>query len=163
MNVPFLVSNILSGVGMLAMLASTAQRSRKKILAVQSVNHALSMAACSLLRGWSGAVQEAVNLVRDLAILLFGKLNRFWQISFAGGFQWYGLLPVLATALYSAVIVHPRCNARWIKASTAVCTMMWAVYSLFIRNYVYVLTNVITSASAVIFLLRSRKQGETTV
>lgn len=43
MNVPFLVSNILSGVGMLAMLASTALRSRKKILAVQSVNHALSM------------------------------------------------------------------------------------------------------------------------
>lgn len=176
MNVPFLVSNILSGVGMLAMLASTALRSRKKILAVQSVNHALSMAACSLLRGWSGAVQEAVNLVRDLAILLFGKLNRFWQISFvaaalglgaavtfAGGFRWYGLLPVLATALYSAVVVHPRCNARWIKASTAVCTMMWAVYSLFIRNYVYVLTNVITSASAVLFLLRSRKQGETTV
>ena len=132
MNVPFLVSNILSGVGMCAMLASTALRSRRKILAVQSVNHALSMAACSLLRGWSGAVQEAVNLV-------------------------------LATALYSAVVVHPRCNARWIKASTAVCTMMWAVYSLFIRNYVYVLTNVITSASAVIFLLRSRKQGETTV
>ena len=125
MNVPFLVSNILSGVGMCAMLASTALRSRRKILAVQSVNHALSMAACSLLRGWSGAVQEAVNLVRDLAILLFGKLNRFWQIffvaaalglgaavTFAGGFQWYGLLPVLATALYSAVIVHPRCNAR---------------------------------------------------
>ena len=117
MNVPFLVSNILSGVGMCAMLASTALRSRRKILAV----------------------------------------------TFAGGFQWYGLLPVLATALYSAVIVHPRCNARWIKASTAVCTMMWAVYSLFIRNYVYVLTNVITSASAVLFLLRSRKQGETTV
>ena len=45
MNVPFLVSNILSGVGMLAMLASTALRSRKKILAVQSVNPALSMAA----------------------------------------------------------------------------------------------------------------------
>lgn len=119
-------------------------------------------------------MQEAVNLVRDLAILQFGKLNRFWQsffvaaalglgaaVTFAGGFQWYGLLPVLATALYSAVIVHPRCNARWIKASTAVCTMMWAVYSLFIRNYVYVLTNVITSASAVLFLLRSRKQGET--
>lgn len=41
--------------------------------------------------------------------------------------------------------------------------MMWAVYSLFIRNYVYVLTNVITSVSAVLFLLRSRKQGETTV
>lgn len=114
--------------------------------------------------------------MRDLAILQFGKLNRFWQsffvaaalglgaaVTFAGGFQWYGLLPVLATALYSAVVVHPRCNARWIKASTAVCTMMWAVYSLFIRNYVYVLTNVITSASAVIFLLRSRKQGETTV
>lgn len=84
-------------------------------------------------------------------------------VTFAGGFRWYGLLPVLATALYSAVVVHPRCNARWIKASTAVCTMMWAVYSLFIRNYVYVLTNVITSASAVLFLLRSRKQGETTV
>ena len=82
MNVPFLVSNILSGVGMCAMLASTALRSRKKILAVQSVNHALSMAACSLLRGWSGAVQEAVNLVRDLAILQFGKLNRFWQSFF---------------------------------------------------------------------------------
>lgn len=82
MNVPFLVSNILSGVGMCAMLASTALRSRRKILAVQSVNHALSMAACSLLRGWSGAVQEAVNLVRDLAVLLFGKLNRFWQIFF---------------------------------------------------------------------------------
>jgi len=82
MNVPFLVSNILSGVGMCAMLASTTLRSRRKILAVQSVNHALSMAACSLLRGWSGAVQEAVNLVRDLAILQFGKLNRFWQISF---------------------------------------------------------------------------------
>ena len=63
MNVPFLVSNILSGVGMLAMLASTALRSRRKILAVQSVNHALSMAACSLLRGWSGAVQEAVKKV----------------------------------------------------------------------------------------------------
>ena len=144
MNVPFLVSNILSGVGMCAMLASTALRSRRKILAVQSVNHALSMAACSLLRGWSGAVQEAVNLVRDLAVLLFGKLNRFWQIffvaaalglgaavTFAGGFQWYGLLPVLATALYSAVVVHPRCNARWIKASTAVCTMMWGLQPLY--------------------------------
>lgn len=35
--------------------------------------------------------------------------------------------------------------------------MMWAVYSLFIRNYVYVLTNVITSASAVLFLLREPK------
>ena len=82
MNVPFLVGNILSGVGMCAMLASTALRSRRKILAVQSVNHALSIAACSLLRGWSGAVQEAVNLVRDLAVLLFGRLNRFWQIFF---------------------------------------------------------------------------------
>ncbi len=60
---------------MCAMLASTALRSRRKILAVQSVNHALSMAACSLLRGWSGAVQEAVNLVRDLAILLFGQIE----------------------------------------------------------------------------------------
>ena len=94
-------------------------------------------------------------------LLAFARLERRG----AGGRepQWYGLLPVLATALYSAVIVHPRCNARWIKASTAVCTMMWAVYSLFIRNYVYVLTNVITSASAVLFLLRSRKHGETTV
>ena len=82
MNVPFLVSNILSGCGMVAMLASTALRSRRKILAVQSVNHALSIAACSLLRGWSGAVQEAVNLVRDLAVLAFGRLNRFCQIFF---------------------------------------------------------------------------------
>ena len=161
MNVPFLVSNILSGVGMLAMLASTALRSRRKILAVQSVNHALSMAACSLLRGWSGAVQEAVNLWQISFVA--AALGLGAAVTFAGGFQWYGLLPVLATALYSAVVVHPRCNARWIKASTAVCTMMWAVYSLFIRNYVYVLTNVITSASAVLFLLRSRKQGETTV
>ena len=118
MNVPFLVSNILSGVGMCAMLASTALRSRRKILAVQSVNHALSMAACSLLRGWSGAVQEAVNLVRDLAVLLFGKLNRFWQIffvaaalglgaavTFAGGFQWYGLLTMLNSETVAQLIM----------------------------------------------------------
>ena len=98
MNVPFLVSNILSGVGMCAMLASTALRSRRKILAVQSVNHALSMAACSLLRGWSGAVQEAVNLVRDLAILLFGKLNCFWQIFFVAAALGLGAAVTFAEA-----------------------------------------------------------------
>lgn len=165
------LSYTCSAIGLIAMVLSTTFKGKNKILAFQSINHGCGVAACLLLSGYSGAVMEAINLSRNLAVVLSRGLNRFFQIffvaislilgsvsTFADGFIWYGILPVVATAAFSAIIVNPKADDRTIKLGTVLSTTLWAIYTAFLGNWVYVATNVLTACSAILFLIRNRKR-----
>ncbi|MDR0889695.1 MAG: YgjV family protein [Oscillospiraceae bacterium] len=166
-----LLANCISFAGMGGLFFSTIVKKKRQVLLMQSFNHACAIAASTMLRGYSGAVQEAVNLTRNILLLFFGKFHAVFKVLFvvlavglgvltnvAGEeFRAFELLPVAATAVYSVVLVREKSSAVTIKAATALCTMMWAVYSLFLQNFVYVASNVATSASAVLAIVREKK------
>lgn len=167
------LSYACSAIGLIAMVLSTTLKHKKSILVSQSVSHASGVAACLLLSGYSGAVMEGINLSRNITVVLCKKVNLFLQIlfvllslvlgsvsTFADGFVWYGVLPVVATAAFSAIIVSPRATERSIKAGTVLSTTLWAIYTAFLGNWIYVSTNVLTACSALLFLLRNRKEKE---
>lgn len=168
-----IISYIFSAIGLVGMVLSTIMKSNKSILTFQSVNHGCGIVACLLLNGYSGAVMEGINLSRNLCVVLCGKLNRFLQYFFVGlslvlgavailvfdGFHWLGLLPIIATVVFSAIIVSPNATEKSIKVGTVISTVLWAIYTaLHLQNYIYMSTNVITAASAILYLARNWKK-----
>lgn len=159
------LANILSGLGMLAMFVSTRLKDKRQMLGIQSFNHGCSAVAGLLLRGYSGVVQDIVSLVRNLTVI-FGRQTKVLNLIFVGtglvlGLAFnnrglVGLLPILASTEYAIVVVRPASTERTLKTAIVASTLCWAAYSLFLLNFVNMTANLITCASALLYLYQHR-------
>ncbi len=168
MNEEFVIvfSNVISGLGMLALFISTLVRDKQRILAIQSVNHACAIVADLLLKGYSGLVQDVVSLTRNLVVLA-GRQTRFLKIFFVSaglvlGIVFnnrglVGLLPVIASTEYAVVVVRDGTTERTLKWAIVVSSLCWAIYSGFLLNFVGCAANLATTISALLYLFRKQK------
>ena len=164
-QIAVILGNVLSGLGMVMLFISTRMQDKKQILCIQSFNHGCSAMAGVLLRGYSGVVQDIVSIARNMAVLR-GKLTMVWKVVFVGvglvlGLAFnnrgvVGLLPIIAATEYAVIVVRDGTTERTLKLAIVVSTICWALYSLFLMNYVNLVANVITCASAVGYLLRKK-------
>lgn len=159
---------------MLACFLSTLARSKKGIIRIQTVNQGLSLMAGVVLKGYSGVMQDAVGMARNLYILCLadkfsGKKSRtvisilFIAAGAVLGIAFnnrgvLGLLPVAASIQHSFFIVYPKTTDKHIRLATFISTTCWAVYSLPLYNYVGAAANAAIAVSALWQLMRGKKE-----
>ena len=161
-----IIANVISGIGMITLFISTQLKEKKSIIGLQAVNHTLAIIGGLILKGYSGVVQDAIGLVRNIVVIK-GKQTTFLKILFVGlglvlgivfnNHGWIGLLPIIGATEYAIVIVNEKATERTIKKAIIASTILWGIYSLFILNYVNFVANTITAISAAINLMRNKK------
>ena len=162
-----LLANLIALLGAVIMTAIGFLKKQKQILGVQCLQFAIQGTGNLLLGGVTGAIANAVSIVRNL--LCFGrKLTLVMKLVFiaaqaalsllfndAGLIGW---LPVLAAACFT--LAADTDNIIFLKAVIIFCQFLWAAYDLSIRNYVGVvfdLLAVITTTVGIVSILKDRR------
>lgn len=159
-----IIGNIVAAAGSLCLFFSTAAKDKNGILKRQAAGSFFLLLSDLILKGYSGAIQDTVGLVRSIVILA-GKNSRIVSILlilagvipgiiFNNNGLW-GILPIFANLEFACVSLYPKSNETAMKASIAVSTLCWAVYCFIIHNYVSTCVNIVTASSALIFVAKS--------
>lgn len=172
-NTSIILGNIVAAAGSLSLFVSTTAKSKKGILKMQAAGSFFLLLSDLILKGYSGAIQDTVGLIRNL-IILAGKNSTLVSvilivsgvvpgIIFNNHGLW-GILPIFANFEFACVTLYPKSNEIAMKAAISVSTLCWAVYCFIIQNYVSALVNVFTASSALLFvvkaLIKKKKGGD---
>ena len=158
-----IIGNIISLFGSGGILVSTAVKNKKNILKVQTAASAFLLISDLVLRGYSGAVQDFICILRNFTVILGKKskvLNFFFILSgvalgvIFNNRGWLGLLPILANLQFSCIVLYPKADDIMLKASIFASNVCWAIYSLCIFNYVNMVVNILICISAAVFVIR---------
>ncbi|MDE5714656.1 MAG: YgjV family protein [Anaeroplasmataceae bacterium] len=166
-----IAGNILTGIGMFLFFLSSFFKSKQKIVLLQTGNHTLSCIGQICLKQYSGSIQDAVSIIRNICIL-FKKNNKILNwffialglilgtvlnvvLNLKNAFlMGIGFLPVFASFQYSIIILFPNIKVPFIKASMAVSCVCWTIYGLFLKNYSMVISNIIIFVIALIAVVQ---------
>lgn len=160
-----IIGNLFSVAAMVTDSLSAAQKTAKKVLAVQLLSQFSYCAGSVILGGYSAAVQNVVSSLRNLAAI-FDIRNALLEWFLVGlgvvlgiAFNNLGLmgwLPIIASAQYSIAIFRFRDNERALKISFLISAVLFAVFSGVILNFVGVVTNTVVGISTAVSLYRDR-------
>lgn len=160
-----ITGNICSILAMLADSVSSTRKTTKEILLCQSLGQLCYCTGTIVLKGYSGAVQNAVSILRNLVAIRNIK-NPFveWFLVFLGvvlglcfnNRGWMGLLPVIAHFQYSVAIFKCKDNERILKTSFAIAVGLYAVFNIALYNVVGVCTNLTVMVTTLIALFKTK-------
>lgn len=163
---PFLIGNLVSGIGCLIMVAIGLLRKKSHILIAQCVQCGFMGFGNLILGGVSGFICNIVTIVRNLVFLRFRNtalLKVFFillQLVLSLGSLKAGLiswLPLIAAGIFTWCM-DTRSAAR-LKICILFTQVLWLIYDLFYRNYVAAAFDVMTIVSNIygFFLVRKQK------
>jgi len=160
-----IVGNVCS---LFAMGTDAISSSRKKVstmLWIQNASQLFYAIGSVLLKGYSGAVQNVVCIIRNL-IVIKGNNSKIvgWVLVFLGaaagllsnniGFA--GLLPILANLQYTLAMFQFPKNERVLKISFLITSILFIFFCLKIWNFIGVITNAIVAISTIIALVTTK-------
>ncbi len=166
-----ITGNVLTGIGMFLFFLSSFFKSKQNIVFLQTGNHTLSSIGQICLKQYSGSIQDAVSIIRNIFILC-KKNNKYLNwffialglilgivlnvvLNLKDGFLLaIGFLPVFASFQYSVIILFPNIKVPFIKASMSISCICWTIYGLFLKNYSMVVSNIIIFVVAVIAVIQ---------
>lgn len=137
-----IIGNIIALIASLLMVYYSMLKQKKKILYFQSVEIVLSITSNIILGGISGAIINALSLIRNilcykeklglkekivitiLAIVFTFKFNNLSYI---------GLLPLISTIVY--IWLMNIKNVKGFKLVIAFTMLMWFMYDIVIKSY----------------------------
>ena len=161
------VGNVCSLLAMGSDAVSAKQKTPRGVLLVQCVSQVFYVIGAVVLKGYSGAVQNAVSIVRNLsaAFKVGGKVVE-WASVVAGVvlgvvFNNRGLLgwlPIVANLQYSLVVFRCGDDERLLKMSFLVAVVLFAFFNGVILNFVGVAANVVVLTMTALELWKSRKR-----
>ena len=166
MNYWTLISgNICSLLAMATDSLSASQKTAKRVLWVQNLSQAIYCLGAILLKGYSGAAQNVISIVRNLmAIKQISKPWIQWILTVSGvvlglafnNLGWVGLLPIIANLQYTVIVFRFHENTRLLKISFLASALMFSVFSGAILNIVGIFTNLVVAVSTTISLIKSK-------
>lgn len=149
-----ILGNIICGAGAVLMIIAGMLKKREKILILQCAQFGVMGIGNLVLGGISGALSNAFSIVRNLYSLKF-KLHWWMGCIFVAAqaaltifmdeHGWLGWLPVIATAIFTFVINAK--NENVLKAAVIAGQVCWAVYDIFLQNYVTFAFDILTIVS----------------
>jgi len=166
-SISLVVGNLCSLLAMITDSISSSRKTAKEILLVQTLSQVIYCIGTLILKGYSGAVQNAVSILRNLAAI--GNIrSKFveWSLIVLGvvlgiGFNNLGImgyLPVVANLQYTLAIFRFKNNERALKISFLISVGMFAIFNIAIYNVVGVISNLAVFTTTAIFLIKSRKK-----
>ena len=145
---------------------SASRKTSKGVLIWQSMGQFIYGMSSLVLKGYSGAAQSLVSLLRNSVAIanIKNKYIEWGLILFGVVFGLYvnncgliGILPVIANSEYSIAIFRFKDNERALKISFLICIVLFSIFNVYIMNYVGVATNAVVFASTAAFLLKKDK------
>lgn len=162
------IGNLCSLCAMITDSISSTRKTAKGVLMVQNVSQVFYFLGSIVLKGYSSAVQNAVSFLRNcLAIAnISGKWVQWVMVLLGVGLGVYfnnlglvGWLPILANLAYTLAVFRFKDNDVALKIVFAICVAMFCVFNVFILNFVGVASNFVVMMTAVIWLIKNKKQG----
>ena len=166
-NINILIGNICSLLAMGTDSISSTRKTAKGVLWMQSLSQLIYCIGTIVLRGYSGAVQNVVSIIRNLvAIKQIESKVVEWALVFLGvalglwfnNLGWVGLLPVVANLQYTLAIFRFHDNERALKTSFLLSVFLFALFNLGIYNFVGFCTNMVVAVTTAIYLIKQKKK-----
>ncbi len=165
MNMPLIIGNLFSLFASAADTLSSTQKTAKRMLWVQSIGQLFYGIGTFVLGGYSGVVQNAVSILRNLlAIKNLTTPMIEWTLLGLGvvlglvfnnlGFM--GLLPVIANFQYTFAIFRFKNNERALKLSFLIFVILYILFNVVIYNFVGVVLNLVIAVTTASVLLKHR-------
>ena len=160
-----ILGNICSLLAMITDSISSTRKTAKGVLMVQNLSQLSYCASSVLLKGYSGAVQNLVCIVRNMvAIKQINSKFVEWFLVVLGvvlgicfnNLGLVGWLPIVANLEYTLAIFKFKDNDRALKISFAICVAMFIVFNLFILNFVGAVSNLVVMITSIIMLVKQK-------
>ena len=165
-EINLIIGNVCSLLAMVTDSISSTRKTAKGVLLVQSLSQLIYFIGTVVLKGYSGAVQNAVSILRNF-VAIRDIRNKYVEWALVGlgvvlglafnnlGFM--GLLPVIANLQYTIAVFRFQDNERALKISFAIAVGMFAVFNIAIFNVVGVVSNSVVFVTTLAVLLKSGK------
>ena len=167
-NLSLLLGNGCSLLATLSNMFASTRKTARSVLLVQSVGQAFYFACALFLKAPSGAVQNAVSIVRNLVAMGKKKSSKWveWALIAAAVvlgvvFNNRGLagwLPIVGNLEYSLAVFRFRDNERALKKAFLVSVFLFTIFCGFILNFVGVIANVVLFIMTILFLVRQKPE-----
>ena len=164
--IALIIGNLCSVLAMITDSISNTRKTTRGVLLVQSVSQVFYGVGSAVLGGYSGAVQNAVSILRNFvaikkvnnrliqAILVI--LGAVLGIAFNTIGIW-GWLPVIANLEYTvAVFLFPD-NERALKIAFLLCVAMFIAFNGAILNFVGMISNLVVLIIGIVTQVREYK------
>lgn len=165
--IQIVIGNIIALIASVIMVLSGYVKEKKKILLVQTIQIGLSVVSNLVLGGYSGAIINAVNCVRNI-ICYKDKLGTKEKILLIvvssvltllfNNLGWIGWLPLLSTVVY--IMFMNIKDVTKFKALIIFTILEWLVYDFYIKAYtaaVFDFLTIVTSTIAIIQIIKKEK------
>jgi hypothetical protein len=150
-NISLLLGNGCSLLATLSNMFASTRKTARSVLLVQSVGQAFYFACALFLKAPSGAVQNAVSIVRNFVAMGKKKSSKWveWALIAAAvvlgvAFNNRGIagwLPIVGNLEYSLAVFRYRDDQRMLKAALVVSLLFFIVFNVIISNYVGVVAD----------------------
>ena len=163
-----IVGNLFSLLAMVADSFSSSRKTVRGMLLVQCLGLGFFAASSICLKGYSAAVQNVVGIFRNLlASSKYQSKKLEWvMVGLAVGlgllFNNLGLigtLPVIGNLEYTIAMFRVKDNERVLKFAFLVSICMYAVFNLYIKNFVGLIANIVVISVTASFLIRGGKKA----
>ena len=164
-----IIGNICSLCAMVTDSVSGTREKRGQILGIQIISQIFYGAGSFILKGYSGTVQNAVAIFRNLAAIKEIKSKVLeWGLVAAGvilGIVFnnrglIGWLPILANLEYSIAVFRFSDNEKWLKTAFIINMLMFVVFSFAINNYIGILSNLVVAVSTAVSMVKDAQNKE---
>lgn len=161
-----IVGNVCSLCAMVSDSVSSTRKKHSQIMLIQCLSQVFYGAGAIILKGYSGAAQNAVAILRNLAATRKWKHQIVeWALIALGvvlGIVFnnrglLGWLPIVSNLEYSVAVFRFQENERALKLAFILNMAMYAVFNAVILNFVGTAANVVVIVTTVIALVRSKK------
>ena len=162
-----IIGNLCSLLAMLTDSFSSTRKTTKVVLRVQNVSQLIYCIGTVVLKGYSGAVQNAVSFLRNIAAIrnIQSKAVQ-WTLTALGvvlgvafnNLGLIGLLPVVANLGYTIAVFRFRDNERALKTAFMLCVFCFAIFNIALYNVVGVISNTVVAVTAAISLIKTRRK-----
>lgn len=163
--ISIIFGNICSLLAMVTDSISSTRKTAKGVLWVQNASQLFYCIGTVALKGYSGAVQNVVSIVRNL-VVIYGVNSKLiaWILVILGvilglvfnNLGWIGLLPVMANLQYTLAVFRFHDNERAIKISFLLSAVMFSVFSVAILNIIGLFSNLVVAVTTAVFLIKTR-------
>ena len=167
-NISLLLGNGCSLLATLSNMFASTRKTGRSVLLVQSVGQAFYLACALFLNAPSGAVQNAVSIVRNFVAMGKKKSSKWveWALIAAAvvlgvAFNNRGIagwLPIVGNLEYSLAVFRYRDDQRMLKAALVVSLLIFIVFNVIISNYVGVVADSVVVVTTVVDLWRTREK-----